>query len=54
MSETPLHIAVWKENSKIVKILMEMGADLDIISEFGVSSKQLPMSYRAEIRRLFK
>jgi len=35
MGQTPLHVAVGKENRAVIDALLKAGAKLDVISEFG-------------------
>ncbi len=41
MGETPLHVAIRKENLSVVRALIKAGANTDIVSEFGVSARAL-------------
>jgi len=41
MGETPLHVAIHKDNRAVVRALIAAGAETGIISEFGATAKAL-------------
>ena len=41
MGETPLHIAIRKDNRAIVRALIEAGAETNGVSEFGATASAL-------------
>jgi len=52
MGETPLHIALRKENLAIVRALLAAGARTDIVSEFGVSALDLATEKGIDVSRI--
>ena len=41
MGETPLHVAIRKDNRAVVRALIAAGAQTDIVSEFGSTARTL-------------
>ena len=54
MSETPLHIAVKKDNVAIATLLLEKGANSNALSEFGTTPRSLAADQSEQMRKLFR
>lgn len=52
MGETQLHIALREENLTIVRALLDDGAKTNIVSEFGVSARDLANEKGIDVSRL--
>jgi len=53
MSETPLHIALHHGNLKAIGVLLQAGASVTAMSEFGKTPIDLANDIGGETKRLF-
>jgi len=53
-TETPLHIATRAMNAQIITMLLEAGANPDLVSEFGETPRVRADAIGGEMRKLFK
>jgi uncharacterized protein len=54
MSETPLHIAVKRQNFIAAEALLRAGADPEAVSEFGETPRTMVTKRAPKLRGLFK
>jgi len=50
MGETPLHVAISKNERRVIDALLEAGARTDIVSEFGQTQVEKARQYGVSLR----
>jgi uncharacterized protein len=50
MGETPLHVAISKNEKRVIDALLEAGARTDIVSEFGQTQAEKARQYGVSLR----
>jgi ankyrin repeat protein len=50
MGETPLHVAISKNEKRVIDALLEAGARTDIVSEFGQTQAEKARQYSVSLR----